>query len=64
MNALKIDPIYKTFSGWNCNITSVEIYENMPEKMKTYIEYLNEFLGISINYISNGPGRNQIVSVN
>ncbi len=64
MNALKIDPIYKTFSGWNCNISSVEIYENMPEKMKTYIEYLNEFLGISINYISNGPGRNQIVSVN
>lgn len=63
MNGMNIEPKYKNFDGWNCNISNVEIYENMPEKMKIYIGYLKEFLGINIDYISNGPGRNQIVPV-
>jgi adenylosuccinate synthase len=63
MNDMSIEPKYKNFEGWNCNISNVVIYENMPEKMKIYIGYLKEFLGINIDYISNGPGRNQIVPV-
>ena len=31
-------------------------------KMKDYINYLNTFLGVPVKYISNGPGKNQIVS--
>jgi len=62
MNRLHIEPIYQSFTGWNTDISKVEIYENMPEKMKTYIEYINHFLGIPVKYISNGPGREQIVS--
>jgi len=62
MNRLHIEPIYQSFSGWNTDISKVEIYENMPEKMKTYIEYINHFLGIPVKFISNGPGREQIVS--
>ena len=63
MNDMSIEPKYKNFEGWNCNISNVLIYENMPEKMKIYIGYLKEFLDINIDYISNGPGRNQIVPV-
>jgi len=63
MNDMSIEPKYKNFEGWNCNISNVLIYENMPEKMKIYIGYLKEFLDINIDFISNGPGRNQIVPV-
>ena len=48
---------------WNTLITDVSSYENMPEKMKTYINYMNEYLKVPVNYISNGPGREQIVAV-
>jgi adenylosuccinate synthase len=61
MNQMKIEPMYKTFRGWNTDITKIGIYEKMPENMKTYIQYINQFLGISIDYISNGPGTDQIV---
>jgi adenylosuccinate synthase len=35
----------------------------MPEEMKNYIAYINKYLGVTVNYISNGPGREQIISV-
>ncbi len=63
MNRLNIKPVYKNFEGWNTLITEVSSYENMPEKMKTYINYMNEYLKVPVNYISNGPGREQIVAV-
>lgn len=63
MNQKSIEPAYKIFEGWKTDITKIGIYEKMPEKMKNYIDYINQFLGISIDYISNGPGTDQIVFV-
>lgn len=63
MNRLNIEPVYNNFEGWNTVTSSIGKYENMPQKMKTYINYMNEFLKVPVNYISNGPGREQIVAV-
>jgi len=35
----------------------------MPAEMNAYINYLNEFLKVPVKYISNGPGRDQLVNV-
>ena len=61
MNRCDIDPVYKSFEGWQSDITAINDYELLPEKMKTYIDYMNEFLKVPVKYISNGPGRDQIV---
>jgi adenylosuccinate synthase len=63
MSRLKIEPGYKTFEGWKTDISTVNSYEAMPAAMKGYIDFLNGYLGVPIKYISNGPGREQIVSV-
>ena len=62
MNRVEIEPLYETFEGWNADITACDTYESLPQKMKEYINYLNTFLGVPVKYISNGPGKNQIVS--
>jgi len=61
MNRLNIEPVYKSFEGWKTIISEIDSYTSMPDKMKTYINYLNEFLKVPVKYISNGPGREQIV---
>jgi adenylosuccinate synthase len=61
MNKVKIEPIYKSFEGWQTDITSINSYSALPEKMKTYIDYINNFLKVPVKYISNGPGRDQII---
>jgi len=61
MNRLQIEPVLETFKGWKSDITSLKKYDNLPEKMKEYVQFINKFLGVKIAYISNGPGRDQLI---
>lgn len=63
MQKMEIEPIYKSFEGWNSDISEVSDFKDMPEKMKSYISFLNQYLNVPVKYISNGPGREQIVMV-
>ncbi len=63
MNKQKIDANYKSFEGWNTDITNVNAYSNMPKQMGTYIDFINDYLKVPVTYISNGPGREQLVKV-
>ena len=61
MMRLNIEPMYQTFEGWKTDITAVKSFEDLPSKMKGYINYLNETLQIPVKFISNGPGSDQII---
>lgn len=61
MNKVPIEPVYKSFDGWQQNISAITDYDLLPQKMKAYITYLNEYLKVPVKYISNGPGRDQII---
>ncbi len=61
MNKLNIEPQLKTFAGWNTNTSSVVDCNKLPEPMKEYVAFINKFLGVPIAYISNGPGREQLI---
>lgn len=62
MNRVNIEPQYKSFTGWQKDITAVKEFGAMPAEMKVYIDYMNNFLGVPVKYISNGPGRDQLVT--
>lgn len=62
MNRVNIEPVYKSFEGWKTDVSILSTYDSLPEKMKTYIHYMNEFLHVPVKYISNGPGREQLIS--
>lgn len=61
MSRMEIEPVYKEFAGWKTDITCLKTFEELPEKMKNYISYLNKVLGVSVKYISNGPGSDQLI---
>jgi adenylosuccinate synthase len=63
MNQSEIIPCYREFRGWKAGISQKKSFEEMPEEMKIYINFLNDYLELPVGYISNGPGRNQIVPV-
>ena len=63
MNKIKINPLYKSFEGWKTDITKVKTYQEMPPQMDVYIKFINEYLKVPVTYISNGPGREQLVKV-
>lgn len=61
MNRVKIEPVLESFEGWKSDTTSLKKYDNLPEKMKEYVQFINKFLGVKVAYISNGPGRDQLI---
>ncbi|HSN08892.1 MAG TPA: adenylosuccinate synthase [Hanamia sp.] len=61
MDGISIGPLYKEFTGWQTDITGIKDFKALPPQMDTYIDYINSTLGISVKYISNGPGTDQLI---
>lgn len=51
--------IYKTFEGWNEDISKISKYEDLPENCKKYIDFIERHLGVKVSLISVGPERTQ-----
>jgi adenylosuccinate synthase len=63
MTRVNIEPVYKGFEGWNISTTAAKSIKDLPKAMKSYVDFINSELGVKVHYISNGPGRDQIVSL-
>lgn len=61
MTRVNIEPVLETFPGWKSDTSSLRNYSGLPECMKTYIGFINQYLSVNIAYISNGPGRDQLI---
>lgn len=61
MEGKDVQPLYKEFKGWKTDITAIKEYKNIPGEMDTYINYINTTLKVPVNFISNGPGTDQII---
>jgi adenylosuccinate synthase len=58
-----LTPNYQKFPGWNSPSSAAKTAAELPETMKTYVDFINEYLGVKVHYISNGPGRDQIITI-
>ena len=58
------NPIYKSFNGWMEDISRIKKYEDLPANTKIYIKEIEKYLGVPIDIISNGPGRDQNIFIN
>ena len=62
ISKVKIEPVYKAFSGWSKPITDCKTWADFPEQMNDYLAFINNYLGVDVKYVSNGPGRDQIIT--
>lgn len=56
-----IKPVLQTFPGWHTDTSGATTPAQLPGVMQEYIAFINQYLGVPIKYVSNGPGRHQIV---
>lgn len=55
------EPVYEYLKGWNCDISHIRKYEDLPAETRAYIEYLEEKLECPIAFISVGAEREEII---
>lgn len=57
----KAKPVYEYLDGWKQDISHCRRYTELPENARKYIEYIEQQIGCTVNYISVGAERDQII---
>ncbi|KAF8486622.1 Adenylosuccinate synthetase [Russula emetica] len=52
---------YVTLPGWKTSIGATSSYGELPENCKKYVSFIEEYLGIPIEWIGVGPGRESMI---
>ncbi|KAK4481709.1 hypothetical protein RD792_012618 [Penstemon davidsonii] len=61
LNLTKLDVEYEVMPGWQSDISSVREYSELPKAARNYVERIEELVGVPINYIGVGPGRDALI---
>ncbi|MFA6587451.1 MAG: adenylosuccinate synthetase [Patescibacteria group bacterium] len=56
-------PHYQSFPGWNSPIADIKRYADLPDNLKTILDFVSREGGIRPRIISVGPDRNQTLMV-
>ncbi|KAL5463636.1 hypothetical protein EMCRGX_G032551 [Ephydatia muelleri] len=59
----KVQVDYISLPGWKSTTTHVKHFDDLPSNAKVYIRKLEELMGIPIQWIGTGPGRDDIIRV-
>ncbi|MBX3408996.1 MAG: adenylosuccinate synthase [Phycisphaeraceae bacterium] len=54
-------PVYETVPGFSQEISAAQSWEQLPEKARTYVRFIEDFVGVPVEIVSVGPGREQTI---
>ena len=54
-------PIYEDVPGWQTPTTHCTTWEELPEKAKAYVNYLEQITGTPVSILSVGPKRSSTI---
>ena len=57
----KVHPVYTELSGWDTDISGITNWDDLPDTAKTYITFVEEYLGVPFTIISTGPKRSETI---
>lgn len=53
------EPVYETIDGWEEDISGISRYDQLPVKVRRYLDRIEALSGVPVQIISVGPQRNQ-----
>lgn len=56
-------PVYERLPGWKQDIHAVRDWEDLPEKAKEYVRWIEQMVGVPISFVSVGPEREAYLRV-
>jgi adenylosuccinate synthase len=59
----KCTPVYEELEGWKEDISGARRVDDLPKAARSYMERIEELVGVPISWASVGPGREQIVKI-
>ena len=56
-----IEPVYQKLPGWQTSTRGISKYDELPEKARAYLRFLEEQTGVEVGCISTGPERTETI---
>ncbi|KAG0129584.1 Adenylosuccinate synthetase [Tuber indicum] len=53
----RVEPIYRIFPGWPTPTAKATSWDQLPTEAREYVQFIEEFVGVKIEHIGVGPGR-------
>ncbi|MGN0785648.1 MAG: adenylosuccinate synthase [Candidatus Aphodomorpha sp.] len=57
----KAKPVIEYLPGWQCDISGVRTWEDLPKAARDYVEFVEKAIGAPITYVSVGADRDAII---
>jgi adenylosuccinate synthase len=54
-------PVYEDLQGWKEDITGVRSFEDLPAACRSYVERIEQLIGVPVSLVSVGPERSQTI---
>ena len=61
VDGVEINPGYREFQGWKCDLRDCRRYEDFPEAFRRYVEFIEQETGVPVKIISVGPDREETI---
>ncbi|HXX56631.1 MAG TPA: adenylosuccinate synthase [Thermodesulfovibrionales bacterium] len=55
------EPVYEEMEGWKEHTTGIKEFKELPKNARRYIKKIEETLGVSVDLISTGQRRNELI---
>ncbi len=52
---------YETLPGWETDISECTEFSQLPENCKRYVKFIEDYLGVSVQWIGVGPARSSTI---
>jgi adenylosuccinate synthase len=57
----QVKPVLRPFKGWGKNISDITAYRDLPGEARDYIDFIEDYTGVPLQYISVGSKRHQTI---
>jgi adenylosuccinate synthase len=57
----KARPVYEYLPGWECGISHIRDYDQLPKAVCDYVEFIEKQIGIPVRWLSVGPQRDCLI---
>jgi adenylosuccinate synthase len=62
LTSLDVKPVWEKYAGWSDEAAAnSKFYNELPAEMKAFVKEVEAYLKVPVKYVSNGPGRDQIL---
>lgn len=60
-NTMEIKPVLRSYEGWKTDLAGCKSYAELPERLRNYLEAIEELTGVNIMAVSISPDRKDVL---